>query len=147
MMSDTNPYQPPHSAEGSQAPVPAQSKDKHHDKLIVLATFENAMEAHCLRMELEQHGISASVSNEQSAQVIGASLFGRISAIWIEVVVLESDAERALLIKNKIQPEKDESIIPEWTCSCGETVDEGFGQCWSCMAPYNDTDPPSARLS
>jgi len=25
-----------------------------------------------------------------------------------------------------------EVLVPEWTCDCGATVDEGFQVCWSC---------------
>jgi hypothetical protein len=108
--------------------------------LIVLATFDNAPEAHCLRIELENNGIRSEVTNETSAQTVGASLFGRISAVWIEVVVLDSDAAAALKIKNDFlsNVSESESEIPEWVCDCGETVDAGFAQCWSCMSPFPD---------
>ena len=139
-MSNTNPYQSPESASDGKAPLPDLSLSRSKDELIVLATFENSPEAHCLRGELENNGIAATVSNELSAQVVGASLFGRISAIWIEVLVLKSDAEAALEIKNRFQAEQSDSksSIPEWSCKCGETVDEGFGQCWSCMLPFEE---------
>lgn len=106
------------------------------DRLVVLATFDNGPEAHCLRIELEHHGIPAKVSNENSAQTIGASLFGRIASIWVEVVVLEKDLEKALEVKNGFSSANQESEIAEWECSCGETVDAGFAQCWSCMKPH-----------
>ena len=138
-MTNTNPYQPPESPSKSrEAEALNREMDRTDDELVVLATFENAPEAHCLRAELESNGITATVGNEQSAQTVGASLFGRISAVWIEVLVLKSDAEAALAIKNRLDNEDGaDSTIPEWTCECGATVDEGFGQCWSCLATYN----------
>lgn len=112
-----------------------KSKNKQNEKLVRLATFENAGEAHCLRIALEEQGIQATVANEGAMSNIGATLFGPISAIFIEVMVLESDTEQALLVKNGLVM-ADEEAIPEWTCKCGETVDAGFGVCWSCSKPY-----------
>ncbi|MCA8991479.1 MAG: DUF2007 domain-containing protein [Planctomycetaceae bacterium] len=108
-----------------------------HDKLIVLATFSKATEAHCLCATLESNGIRACVANETSNTSLGASWFGPISAIWVEVLVFESDAEKALEIKNRLADDMVvEEEIPEWICGCGETVDAGFEICWSCSTPY-----------
>ncbi len=133
------PPEPPHRQASDTDHTPPDSGGLH-DKLVVLATFENAAEAHLLRIELANHGISAAVSNETSAQSVGASLFGRISAVWIEVLVFESVAEKALQIKHDYLSRTSDTDIPEWVCQCGETVDAGFAQCWSCMAPYSDPD-------
>lgn len=141
-MKDQNPNQPRQGILSSVRSEPASIEPQQdlskwqRDQLVVLSTFENAPEAHCLRMELESNGIRAAVSNELSAQTIGASLFGRISAIWIEVLVLKSDAERALQIKRGYLSKTKASEIPEWTCKCGATVDAGFAQCWSCLATF-----------
>ncbi len=120
--------------------------NKTNDELVVLATFETSPEAHCLRIELEQNGISACVANESTRGSVGASLFGPISAVWIEVLVLKSDAEKALAIKYRMDAEPTDQGIPEWTCACGETVDAGFATCWACSSPFpglstENTDP------
>lgn len=106
------------------------------DKLVVLATFSNAPEAHCLRAALEANGIRSSVSNEGSTTLLGSSWFGPTSAFWVEVLVFASDVEQASSIKHKMDPQIKEESIPEWKCSCGETVDAGFEVCWSCSALY-----------
>lgn len=108
------------------------------DKLIVLATFSNSSEAQLLRVALENDGIRASVANEQSASLLGASMFGPTSAFWVEVLVFNSDSEEALAIKHRIFPEGETETVPEWTCPCGETVDAGFEICWSCSSPYKN---------
>jgi len=77
-------------------------------KLVVLSTFESSVEAHLFKNELENNGIRASVSNENSTAIFGATIGG--------------DSENGL--------------ISEWTCNCGETVDEGFAVCWSCGADH-----------
>lgn len=133
-MSD-NPNEPSENASSSGYRV---SKFNKHDKLVVLATFDHATDAHLLRAQLEDNGISATVSNEQSAQVIGASLFGRIAAVWVEVLILESDSKAGLEIKNQFLAQQPSTDIPEWQCQCGETVDAGFAQCWACFEPFNE---------
>lgn len=148
MSEEPNPYRTP----GFAGPNPEWAKQVSeqnnlptNEELICLATFESAAEAYLLKNLLEDNGISSSVANEQSAQTIGASLFGRISSIWIEVLVLKSDANAALVIKNEYLSSKTkESPIPEWNCACGETVDQGFGQCWSCMEPYPGAENENA---
>ncbi|MFM7116057.1 MAG: DUF2007 domain-containing protein [Planctomycetota bacterium] len=115
-----------------------ESSKRQNEKLVVLATFDNPSEAHRLRAELEANGIRASVSNENSANVIGASLFGRIAAISIEVLVLDADLNRATEIKNNYLNNRKETPVPEWTCHCGETVDAGFSTCWACGVEYQE---------
>jgi len=116
--------------------MPEESSNRQNEKLVVLAKFDNASEAHRLRAELEASGIRASVSNENSANAIGASLFGRIAAISIDVSVLDADFPRAVEIKNNYLNNRKETPIPEWTCQCGETVDAGFSTCWACGSEY-----------
>lgn len=105
-------------------------------KLVVLATFSRSADAHCLRAELENNGIRSRVANEHSTSLLGASWFGPIGAFWVEVLVFESDAEEALIIKNRLQPEANQTEISEWTCSCGEIVDAGFEICWACSSAH-----------
>jgi hypothetical protein len=116
------------------------SKNPNNERLVVLATFESAMDAHAFRNELESQGIDACVANETTTATFGMSPVGPLSSFWIEVLVLESDAERALEIKNLWQDKftTEETEIPSWVCDCGETVDEGFGVCWNCNAQYEE---------
>lgn len=115
---------------------------RDHEKLIVLATFSTSSDAHCLRAALESNGIRSTVANETSTTLLGSSLFGPTSAFWVEVLVFESDVEKASEIKNKISldSEASEEINPEWVCVCGETVDAGFAICWACSSPYPEDD-------
>ena len=106
------------------------------ERLVVLATFSRSTDAQCLRVALENAGIRAAVVNEQSTTLMGATWFGPTSAFWVEVLVFESDADRALLIKSNLFDDSIQTDIPEWTCSCGETVDSGFEICWACSTPY-----------
>ena len=110
-------------------------------KLVVLSTFESSIEAHLFKNELENNGIRASVSNENSTAIFGATIAGSSSAFWIEVLVMEADADRALKIKAQWSSQSDgldAGEISEWACQCGETVDEGFAVCWSCGAEHTE---------
>jgi len=130
-----NPYRSP---EVHDAPLPGRSDD--HEKLVVLATFRTPIDAHVLRNRLLENGIDAKVSNESTTALFGSSMAGPSSAFWIEVLIRESDAEAALKIKNQYV-ELDQAnpvAIPEWTCSCGETVDAGFAICWNCGAEHQE---------
>ncbi len=139
MTDELNPYQPPRTRNEvfRQRNEVNRDKEQRGEKLVVLATFENSAEAHLLRAELGKNGIHARLANEETKAALGFSILGSMSAFWVEVLVLESDAEKALLIKQKFNM-KETKPIPEWTCSCGETVDAGFEQCWSCMATFDE---------
>lgn len=126
-----------------ERPSVDSAKESHStpDKLVLLSTFTNTHEAHLFRIELEQHGIEATVANELTTPLFGATIAGPSSAFWIEVLVLEADVEKALEIKNQFAPDGNEEIvIPAWTCDCGETVDAGFAMCWACSADYSGPD-------
>ena len=131
-----NPYESPKSCADA-SDEPARSK-RDHDKLVTLATFDNPHDAHLLRNELGASGIDASVANEASTSVLGATIAGPSRAFWIEVVIKECDAKATLLIKEQFlaSASNDDSDIPEWKCACGETVDAGFAVCWNCEAEY-----------
>ena len=133
MVDEQNPYEPPATRNeivpGQDLDAGAQEKFHRGEKLVVLATFDGYSDAQLLVAELERHGIPARLGNVETK-----SLGFLLSAFWIEVLVIESDANRALKIKEKINYAT--GAIPEWVCACGETVDEGFEQCWSCMAEY-----------
>jgi hypothetical protein len=144
---DQNPYEPPKTEilnTRAENPIgnPAESKSDA-DKLIVLSTFDNSIDAHLFRNELTEHGISARIGNETTT-IFGATIAGPSSAFWIEVLVLQSDVEAALSIKTRwlAMRSNDEFTIPEWECQCGETVDAGFSVCWNCDADYSK--PPGS---
>ena len=137
---NVNPYEPSQSeADGRGDDVSPWSKDDH-DKLVTLATFDNPFDAHLLRNELQENGIAAVVANEASTSVMGATIAGPSRAFWIEVVVKQADAKAALLVKEQfLAGNSDQTFdILEWKCSCGETVDAGFGVCWNCEAEYKE---------
>ncbi len=105
---------------------------------MTLATFDNAIDAHMLRNELRSCGIDAAVNNEASTSVLGATIVGPSRAFWIEVLIKEADAKAALLIKEQFLAagSNEDSEIPQWQCTCGETVDPGFAVCWNCEGEY-----------
>lgn len=113
------------------------------EQLILLSTFNNTHDAQLFRIELEQQGIkSHQVSNELTTSLFGATIAGPSSTFWIEVLVLESDVEKGLEIKNntfdsKVNKEVD---VPQWKCACGEAIDAGFAICWQCNADYTGTE-------
>ena len=127
-----NPYDPP--LEQSQTTL----KLAEGEKLTVLATFSAPLEAHTLKNALIAESIPAVIGNESSAPLFGASIAGQSSAFWVEVLVRESDAAAALEIKKQfLKSGPAETEIPEWSCVCGKTVDEGFSVCWNCQAEYS----------
>ena len=136
---DRTPYRPPdsigregHNEDGNER----AADDGLSGKLLVLATFDNSIDAHLFRNELESHGIPASVNNENTTALFGTTITGPSSAFWVEVLIMEADAERGLEIKNEWNSRREvddaPSEIPQWHCTCGETVDEGFAVCWNC---------------
>ena len=135
---NVNPYESPQS-DASEMEGSARSS-RNHDKLITLATFDNPYEAHLLCNELRSAGIDASVTNETSTAVMGATIVGPSRAFWIEVVIKECDSKAALLIKEQFLSSDpgEEPDIPQWKCTCGETVDAGFAVCWNCEAEYGE---------
>ena len=138
---EQNPYRPPNFNAAPEADELPEPPEGLIGKLVVLSTFESAIEAHFFKNELENHGIRAAVGNETSTAIFGPTIGGPSSAFWIEVLVLEEDAERGLEVKKEWNSKSDNSEqveISEWTCECGETVDEGFAVCWSCGAEYNE---------
>ena len=148
-----NPYESPKTSGESISAEPTRGQESHRglptDKLIVLATFDNSMRAHMLRNELADNGIEAKVGNETTTAIFGATIGGPSSAFWIEVLVLESDANNALIIKNRwlAQERDDDGVeIPEWTCACGETVDAGFSVCWNCDGNFDADDPDAQNV-
>ncbi len=79
---------------------------------------------------LQDYGIPCVLRN----QLLGGGA-GELppTEIWPELWVLQDDdAARA---RTLIEEALAVGIQGPWTCpDCGETVEEGFGQCWSCGA-------------
>ena len=125
---DVNPYQSPLSS--------SIRSGENDDKIVVLASFDSSSEAHLFRNELVNNGIDARLSNEET-MALGVTSGG--TGITLEVLVLESQADRALVIKQKWNSKMDSdstSAIAQWNCECGETVDAGFAVCWNCEAEH-----------
>ena len=130
-----NPFRPPSfNPESVNEDANKKKSDfENGSKLVTLAEFDNSIEAHALKDMLAINGIESRVTNESMSASLGF-LAGTTSSFSPSVMILESDAEAALAIKQEFlagdvgQP----MTVSEWTCSCGETVDEGFEVCWNC---------------
>ena len=76
-----------------------------------------------MRILLEANGIEAQVHGDFLAEIA--------SVERIQLVVKKSDLEMAKRVITEV-PAAAETLVPEWTCDCGVTVDKGFQICWSC---------------
>lgn len=106
--------------------------DKDHD-LVRIAMFDSEPEAKILQIALIDRGIKATISGDVSA-------FGATgAAIGVRVFVRRIEVDEA---KKLIVEMEQEIPVPEWSCKCGETVDEGYALCWSCGSehPSFETD-------
>jgi len=143
MTEDTNPYRsPPNSNSVPQEKVESDSGEILYGRLLTLATFVESVDAHLFRNELQNHGIRAAVTNENSTAIFGATIAGQSAAFTIDVMIMETDAEAGLEVKQRwIATRKGEEVteqeIAEWTCACGETVDAGFEICWNCGSVFS----------
>ena len=130
-----NPFRPPSfNPESVNEDANKKKSDfENGSKLVTLAEFDNSLEAHALKDMLAINGIESRVTNESMSASLGF-LAGTTSSFSPSVMILESDAEAALAIKQEFlagdvgQP----MTVSEWSCGCGETVDAGFEVCWSC---------------
>ena len=106
---------------------------------MTLAAFDNSIEAHALKDMLAINGIESKVTNEAASASLGI-LAGTTSSFSPSVMILETDAEAALSIKQEFLAADlaESTTIMEWTCRCGETVDAGFEVCWNCEALHAD---------
>ena len=137
-----NPFRPPsYNPESMNADANKKNSDfENGSKLVTLAEFDNSIEAHALKDMLGINGIESRVTNESMSASLGF-LAGTTSSFSPSVMILESDAEAALAIKQEflardvVQP----TTISEWTCSCSETVDEGLEVCWNCGSLHADS--------
>ena len=76
-----------------------------------------------MRILLEANGIEAQVHGDFLAEIA--------SVERIQLIVKKSDLELAKRVITEV-PAAAETLVPEWTCDCGVTVDKGFQICWSC---------------
>ena len=97
--------------------------------------FKSEFEALHAKAVLEDNGIKCTIPPPDS-NAFGVSLDGEEE---VELIVARPDLEQATALIAELEAPQ-EIDIPEWTCQCGEQVDEGFAVCWSCGAEYQ---PPS----
>lgn len=93
--------------------------------------FESEMAALHAKAVLEDNNIRATIPPPDSG-AFGVSLEGEEE---IELIVERKDLAAAQALIAEIET-PDADPVPEWTCKCGEQVDEGFAVCWSCNAEY-----------
>lgn len=136
-----NPDQSPDcNAESNNTDSASNDSDfQTSSKLVTLAAFDNSIEAHALKDMLALNGIESKVTNEAASASLGI-LAGTTSSFSPSVMILETDAEAALSIKQEFLAADlaESTTIMEWTCRCGETVDAGFEVCWNCEALHAD---------
>lgn len=84
----------------------------------------NSMDVYNLKNVLESAGIECEVRGEYRRSAIGELPVGES---FIELWIVDDDRleeARAILDAPPTRP---------WSCpKCGESVEAGFGQCWSC---------------
>ena len=99
-----------------------------------LQVCETEMQAQLAKGFLEENDIQVMIKGLDT----GGSVFGgAVEDAAIEIFVSAEDLENAKQLMESFANEEGEPV-PEWTCKCGEVVDEGFGICWSCGAEYQE---------
>ena len=143
MQDETNPYRSPAAPTGKGLPdnldLSANEASAGDGKLVTLAVFANSAEAHITRSILELNGIQSHVVNDSSVNgIFGSSMSAASTGFGVEVMIHQSNSKRAFELLSET---KHDTPIPEWTCKCGETVDEGFSVCWNCLAEFPENVP------
>jgi hypothetical protein len=89
----------------------------------------NLAAVHHARNLLENAGIRAVVKNEFLSSAMGDLPPAECQAeVW---VLLEKDfPEAETILRTATSPQN----LPSWKCTCGETCEGQFTQCWSCGA-------------
>ena len=105
--------------------------------LVRIATFEYEHQALMCRNILNDNGIPAWVTGGDGVNTFGAGLTAS-GLVGVDVSIHKINVEAAKKVLAKFEREQKETVIPEWTCACGEKVDEGFSLCWSCGADIED---------
>jgi hypothetical protein len=92
------------------------------------------IEAQFLSDFLDRHLIETVILGDYLAGAAGQLPADIFPAVW---VLEEEDLERAReLLARFLSESRGEPAGAPWTCEiCGETVDGGFGLCWSCGHP------------
>ena len=101
------------------------------DDLVRVKLFPNIEAARLAISVLKENGINAQINDEEGTFDLGLN-----DNPETEVIVRRGDLERATELVEQLEIPEDE-VCPEWTCKCGEEVDEGFFACWSCGAEYD----------
>ena len=101
--------------------------------LMKLYVAANAVNAHMLKQLLEQEGIGAVVRGDDFVPLQGGNLFRMETrpSVWV------FDDERLARAKELAQefgrrPSSTGQATSVWACSCGETVEAQFTECWNC---------------
>lgn len=90
----------------------------------------NLAAVHHARNLLETEGIRAVVKNEFLSSAMGDLPPAECQAeVW---VLYEKDFQTAEMILRSIG--SSDKNLPSWKCSCGETCEGQFTQCWRCGA-------------
>ena len=103
---------------------------KRDDDLVRLTLFDNPVSAHALRLLLDANGIESMVAGEEANSIFGGAL-ADTGMTGVEVLVRRADFDDAQTVMLEV-PAACDTLIPAWTCVCGESVDQGFAICWSC---------------
>lgn len=88
---------------------------------------------------LKEAGIKTLVKNVGSSGLAGEVPFGHVCP---ELWIVDDDAyEKALqILKPYYQAMRQPA--PDWKCTCGESLEGSFGECWKCGAPAPMPAPP-----
>ncbi len=89
--------------------------------------YGSVLEAEIDQGRLESAGIPARVRRDDCGGMYPQLVMHKPVRLEVDV----ADAERALEILGEAA---DAPPTPAWTCSCGETVEQGYDACWKCGA-------------
>jgi len=111
-------------------------------RLVTIASFDQADDAYVGRSELERRGISAVVVDAMTAATLLKMGAGGSEA---KLQVHEEDVERArTVLLDYVSRQSDADVSRFWWCgSCEEIVDPGFHVCWSCSRPRKEVEDRS----
>ena len=100
--------------------------------LTKLCVAANAVDAHMLRHLLEQEGICAVVRGDGMVPLQGGSLFRMETRPSVWVLSDERLTRAHELAEEFAAGGASDGNARTWECRCGESVEEQFGECWSC---------------
>ena len=110
--------------------------------LAKIYTAANGVDAHMLKALLEQEGISAIVRGDDVVPLQGGTLLTMEvrPSVWV-FDDERRDRAQALADDYGRRAEPSGSVggaDAGWPCSCGETVETQFSECWNCGRPRAD---------